>query len=49
MQHGESKTRNHLSKFNWGSTYSLRTLDYNEPPRIVESESLAPQEIGSDH
>src|SRR5437867_2297991 len=29
--------------------YSLRTLDHNEPSRIVESESLAPQEIGSDH
>src|SRR3989449_3366492 len=29
--------------------YALRTLDHNEPSRIVESESLAAQEIGSDH
>jgi adenylate cyclase len=29
--------------------YSLRTLAHNEPSRIVESESLAPQEIGSEH
>ena len=29
--------------------YSLRTLDHNKPSRIVESESLAPQEIGSEH
>ena len=29
--------------------YSLRTLNHNEPSRIVESESLAPQEIESEH
>src|SRR2546427_11511265 len=29
--------------------YSLRTLAHNEPSRIVESENLAPQEIGSEH
>jgi adenylate cyclase len=29
--------------------YSLRTLALHEPSRIVESESLAPQEIGIDH
>jgi len=28
--------------------YSLRTLNHNEPSRIVESESLAPQEIESE-
>jgi adenylate cyclase len=29
--------------------YSLKTLNHNEPSRIVESESLAPQEIESEH
>ena len=29
--------------------YSLTAVDRNEPSRIVESESLAPQDIGSDH
>jgi hypothetical protein len=39
MQNGESKTRNHLSKFNWGSTHygtkQVQPVFVEEPGQIV--------------